>query len=94
MSNITFKLTEVHARNSSKAGDYLVGKGNLLKKDGTVVGKRTVMVFKENVEAVKKFFKPGRKVTLNCMPQGGSYRVLGLRKDPAPAEAPAEAAAA
>lgn len=94
MANTKFKLKTVEVRTSDKVGEYFYAKGDLLKKNGTVKKGKTVMAFGKNVPAIKRFFKSGRTVTLNCKPDNGGFLVLGLRKEATPAEAPAEAAAA
>lgn len=81
MSNLKLKLTSTEVRKSENGkGDYLYAKGNLIKKDGTVLEGRTIMSFGDQFKSVRKFMRSGRTVTVSAVFEGGTIKVLGPQR--------------
>ncbi len=91
-STMKIKITSVETRTSEKAGEYTVGKADVLKANGDVLPGKTFMAFGKPREATKGFLRAGRTVTVRAMFKNNTVMVLG--QDPAKVKAKAEKAAA
>lgn len=81
MPNLTLKIESMEVRTSKKDEPYALAKGVMLLKDGTISKPRTIMSFGPQFASVRKFFRAGRKITVQAVFDGGTVKVLGPAKE-------------
>lgn len=82
---MTLILSNIQTKTSAKAGEYTLAKGDIVRKDGSVLKGFTVMAFGKQRASVKGFLKEGRKLVFNAIfekDRNRSIKILGPGRKP------------